>query len=1292
MSLEAIIPHMTSNNTPAPFIASTSNQLATYAPFNAFQDNGGGWISDVANSHIQIDLGRPYKVSKVFIDTVSSWTGAKMKTLTLQASLDGTAWTDLYVGPTKDYKYTEEKEFGVYQHWRIRAGAMTMRGGCVRYFQLYGTPAGFADLEPNNIWVTTVPTTLKGTIYATHGKMDVRVLINDTVADDWYTFEGIVPVEYEYDPSLFRQGGNVITVQTRNEAGVVAEDIHLLYKLDFEIYKFNTSSYDFKIKNSPFKPANDGWLMQSYTMDYLNSELGVSYVFRYKPYAQMHSRVEDRPRLFDRILKENYDITSDQVVATRRQDKESIKQEGNQANISRLLDTIKSDQFKTALKEVGIIQRVFDSWAAINTENIGVNLDIKNSAVKKLKVSQDILQLHRLNARRKEMIQNALTLIQGYELGSRRVFDTVVEYYRAMEDFYPHKETILGGILLNAISKENIASKYPVLSPGKKSDMIVVISHENILGDTDEKDTWTKSNHYAEIFDNQHESIVGAYLLGRTPPKENTHVSTDVLLGTKEEMFGTKQDLSLGITETGQGTRYDVLMGMKEHNKEIHEVAFKGAHKDDKMREFIILESVLIHKNQKTKEFRIDEVQFVSKLSTDAYVESAREFIELMPIDATEKTLLTFVNKMNADSEIVQSMMGVDKMESDARLSDIASDFFNKENKDALNVDVLLQFVNKQGKASEVLISDLFFNKQNKEAWNIGNDILKVDKLYKDMRVDTEFAFTEKMNNKEAWPILNDVLIDKMDRDTFVSLMDSFTDDVGKNSYNFNEDIIYVDKVSHIMFHDDMLETVGKLEKQAFILVVLANFNALDKASIIHSNWEFAIKTIDSALSIDKDVRLSDKEERFTYLYEQDLAYIEDKKGMIIEQLLLDHVNLNGYIMDLMESNPGDRSDPQDAIKMKEILSDKDVALGFIQEGIDANRKNQEKEGYIPENTFVLAGDGSEWEDIWDRYSPGVDILDPPDSDYDYSQLAPAIYDLKTGVPKSPIGPSNKADVYVQTATSNPLPENKDVGVDDTKRIAVDNYIFIDCVLALESIKNRQKLRYAGMPVGKTIKEVFSQLYTWIQQAAPGHEEYERMFRFSRWYAEAVVLRNSKQILHRVYNPWQSSLHMGSGLGIEHVKHGWTYMTGVGTLDTTSLSSHLIFSKENYIDSEFVLRGYFDNPAGQGTMEISVDGVVVDSFSTHGVYERRIEIPQGNHSYDIFFYGTSGSASISSIEIGGTNFVSAHTTSDDSDVNGLKALTELMAQLLGYFELHHGGRKIKGTMEVRQRAVWNTHT
>lgn len=1291
MSLEAIIPHMTNNSTPSPFIASASNQLATYAPFNAFQDNTGAWISDVANSSIQINLGRPHKIEKVFIDTVSSWTGAKMKTLTFQGSKDGTVWVDLYVGATTDYKYIKEKYFGIFQYLRVRAGAMTMRGGCVRYFQVYSSATGFVDLDLNNIWVTSVPTSLKGTIYATHGKMDVRVLINDTVVDDWNEFDGIVDVEYEYDSSLFNNGGNVIKVQYTGDGIDVKEETYLVYKINFEAYKFNTSSYDFKIKNSPARPSQDGWLSQHHTMAYLNSELGVSYVFRFKPFAQIDSRLEDHPRLFDRILKENFDDESKKIFADRRKENSiAIKSEGVISDITRVFDTIKSPGFVSAFKDLGVIQRVFDSWASINTETIGIKPDIKNSAEKKIKIAKDILAVHSLNARRKDAIQNALTMIQGYELATKQTFDTVVAYYRAMEDFYPFKETILGGLLINAMSKDNIAVLYHNINSGTKDVSVVHSYADLIFGGADDNHAYVDEYVDADRIYIADSSIYDL-LIAKRKEHDNIHVPNAAdSFGVKEEMYGTSNDQSFGMTGTETGTTYDLLLGYKEQSKDTHniEVVFVKKNVDTKVGH--TLESVLLDKNQKTKEFEIDGIKFVNKLSIDALVEELREYIDSMPLDALDKPMLTFIDKMSGDSHIIQVQTEVSIMEVDAWLIKSPDEFLDIQDVDALIYPEATQYIDKMGKDGRIIEVDHVISKQNIDSWILTDATYKVDKLSKDMRIDESVMFVLKTNGKDAMPINISYFFEKGGRDIASLITSSFTDKTSKNANDLGTGINYVDKVLQQVFNKDIIKSLDKINKQALLITLLTNIDSVDKASIIHTNWEFAIKLIEQAKVIDDAVRYSDKDERYSHLYDDSLAYIDDKKAIIIDALLLDHVNLNGYIMELVGDS--ERDDNRLTVKLDDTLSIKEVSTGIIEEMILTNRKNQEKAGYIPANTFVLAGNGSDWEEIWDRYSPGVDILDPPDSDYDYSKLAPAIYDVKTGVPKNPIGPSNKSDVYVRNALSHPIPDNNTVGVDDTKRIAVDNYIFIDTVLALESIKNRNILRYAGMPVGKAIKEVFSQLYTWIQQAAPGHPEYERMFRFARWYAEAVVLRNSKQVLHRVYNPWQSSLHLGSGLGIDHTKHGWLYMTGTGTLDTTSLSGRLIFSKENYIDSEFVLRGYFDNPASQGTMEISVDGVVVDSFSSHGVYERRIEIPQGHHNYDIFFHGASGTAVISSIEIGGTTFVSAHTTSDDSDVNGLKALTELMAQLLGYFELHHGGRKIKGTMEVRQRAVWNTHT
>lgn len=1269
MKLKAIIPHMTNNNTPSPFVASTSNQLATYAPFNAFQDNTGAWISDVANSWIQIDLGRLYEVQKVYIDSVNGWTQARVNTFTLQGSTDGVHWTTLYSGPTTKYSYTGERNFGTMRYVRCTTNSMTTRGGAIRLLQLYTYDESFIDFKLDDIWVTDDLVVLGGDVIIADRPIDVRVLINDVVGDDWVTHTETVYSVYTYEPSLFKQGGNVITVQVRTQDGQIKETQYVVYKLNVDAIKFNSMSYDFKIKNSPFNPKTDEWIGQSIPFDYLNSESGVSYMFKYKPYAQMDGRVEDRPRFFDKVITRNTHVPEKILTGLKVNTNRGIKAEDMFADVSKLLDAVKSRGFELAMNEARLMQQVFHAWGSINTERLGIGSDI-NVATKKMKIAHDAISKHKLPAHRENAIKNAFTIIQGFEHASKKSFDTVVAYYRAMDDIYPYKESILTGMLINGFKDRLKTGLIPESlhasiedSYGYKLEhdrMSVMIENIAIV------EEYINSDRIEEVQGGLKLDV----LIGERTPENQVYQYSDVLWGGKDELYGTIENI-IYVTKDDRKEAisiYDETKAIKEKGSGAHILSMTSARKD-----------------MKSKEFMIDGILQVEKTNSEGIIEMLREYIELTPVDATIKTNPYFSETVSIEALIKHLIIGVDAMPLEVRNTEGDTSYVNKLDKDVWNLDIDIIGV----------------NKMPKDAWDIDVDNRFVDKLAKDFMSDqantSNLPVTKHTNEiKEAWPIFIHHYFENMWRDVRPTISDTFANKLDKEVEDANAGVAFVDKLSRVVYNqDDLLRNVDKIKKEAILIVLLGNFNVLEKASIIRDNWEFAEKIIAKAKDMSDSAITAINLKRDAIQTELSVADKETFDAIITDQLLMDHTNLEAYIQDLIGAELNMeviRDNNREALKQEIILTDREIARGIIQDAINANRINQEKEAYVPPDSFVLVGDGSEWEDIWDRYSPGVDILDPPDEDFNYSKMAPALYDLATGVPHRALGKTNKADVYIEAAMHHPLPENSTLGVDETKRIAVDNYIFIDTVLALESIKNRNKLRYAGMPVGKTIKEVFSSLFTWIQQGAPGHKEYERMFRFSRWYAEAVVLRQSKQILHRIYNPWQSTLHMGTGLGVDHTKPGWMYNTGSGTLNTTTLSAKLTFSKENYIDSEFVLRGYFDNAQGQGTMEIAVDGTVVESFQTHGVYERRLEIPQGHHTYDVTFVGTSGSAAISSIEVGGTIFVSAHTSTDDSDVNGLKALNELMAQLLGYFDLHHGGGKIKGTMEVRQRAVWNTHT
>ncbi len=509
-----------------------------------------------------------------------------------------------------------------------------------------------------------------------------------------------------------------------------------------------------------------------------------------------------------------------------------------------------------------------------------------------------------------------------------------------------------------------------------------------------------------------------------------------------------------------------------------------------------------------------------------------------------------------------------------------------------------------------------------------------------------------------------------------------------------------VDKLSRTARIIEIIQRVGPLSQAA--LIVKHKDLMVDKLERIAREENPLIPTDKSQLANDHaevregfipDMIRSKKAEKdsldATAIFKL-LADREDLDAILFHAIFATSENLEARIEEWVEASH--RQDchlvlQMDGVNLARSKEEERAAYVLDQLLIGCGEQAKIRDSYIPTETYLLAGDRSEWDDIWNSYAPGVDVIDVPHTDYDYGKLAAQVYDPETGIPKEPIGPTNKPDVKVKLPLHHPLPSHNQLGL---KEVIVDNYVLIDLILAVQSLKNRNKLRFAGMPAEKAMRELFSSLYAWIQQAAPGHEEYERAFRFFRWYAESVVIKMSDHILHRVYDKFMSQIHDHGDLGLIYTADGWQYYPGAMVIQTTATEAVLNFSLDNYIDGHGILRGYFDNPERQGTMILEVDGSVIHELpaSHNGIFVIEFDMPQGSRIYDITFRGDSGRISLSSFEMTGCVFKEAYTVSDDSNTNGLKAIGALINNLLAYYDRHHGDGKTKGSMEIMQRRTW----
>ena len=101
---KSLLPEMTSNNAPSPYVASSSSiYSAPYHPFNAFNSKEGDanacWHSaSESSSWLQIDYGSPKKINSFKLKgriSYSQWYNQMPISFKLQGSNDGTTFTDI---------------------------------------------------------------------------------------------------------------------------------------------------------------------------------------------------------------------------------------------------------------------------------------------------------------------------------------------------------------------------------------------------------------------------------------------------------------------------------------------------------------------------------------------------------------------------------------------------------------------------------------------------------------------------------------------------------------------------------------------------------------------------------------------------------------------------------------------------------------------------------------------------------------------------------------------------------------------------------------------------------------------------------------------------------------------------------------------------------------------------------------------------------------------------------------------------------------------------------------------
>lgn len=1071
------------------------------------------------------------------------------------------------------------------------------------------------------------------------------------------------------------------------------------------------TSYDLSFLNSSKNPRQDNWIGQPFVLSYLLSEPGTNFMFRYQPYSLSHSRITQDRIYAGRHSKEG-DVNGTYVDGVVNRDQRGIKlTERPMVEVNRVLEAITQHGFHATLEDASA---VIESLLMMDKNNKDGGIDVTPVVSEQHiidKYINPVLLRSYISGSRAEQVKD--TILHIYRIASMNTdrigHVSLVEIMKRIDE--TDEVTRMGQYILGYMDQLHDGTKSVHKLGLRDSDNVARIT--GLLNNVEKREKYLQVTKLQ--FASRYKERKGQkQFFYDTSARLITHdgiVIKDVIEGTTSEQYAWVSPLPVmvnkRITLEGLETTHTLVDAILPNEARIDEddtlyaygvsqlsarlisplnVASHGRGKEVRLTDSIyatmqktagarIDMQVSLHDGKNTKESDITEHD---EKKADHHGRDAGK--------GDYNKVALFDEKVAKDSANNQPYFFIDEIvKKEAWLQDVFFYVDDKLDKDARIIEQDIEFFDKQKSADAWIITD--------HTW--------LDLLPFDARIDWDASIKLAKMNKDAW-IVDEVrwstMIDeKVDNGAWIEHRFQFFEKVNKSALEEKELIVRVDK----------------LHKEGWKKVAVHLMDRQEKASMLAKHWDIASKKLLEAYEIEENIRqqistLMDKEAKAGRLINDVEKVVKEMKpALIIEELRADEVRLNAMMTKLLDY--GDRPDVFDTIVQKLSSSsepvrhsvtmtemnfgERDINLALVEQMILANDEAEDngRDALIVEGHFLIQ-DQSDWDDIWNRRVTGVDILDPPDSDYDYSKLASQVYNLETGVPYKPMSPTNVPDVRVRTPLHHPMPEHFDIGVDPTRELVVDNNIFKDVVLALESLKFRNKLRYAGMPAEKAMRELFSKLFLWIQEANPDSDEYKRMFRFARWYAESAVLKLSEHILHRTYNSWVSEIETGKGLGVQYTNKGWFYFAPAYAMQTQSTEAVMSFEKENYIDGQIILMGYFDNPLAQGTMELKVDGETVDSWSSRGTFKRVIDVEQGAHKYDIVFKGDSGVVSISRIEVTGCEFVSAYTSSDDSNTNGLKAIQTLIDMLLSYFDLHHGDDKIKGTMEVKQRRVWNVQT
>lgn len=1303
---------MTSNSAPSPFKASSKTThyygglQEQYAPYKAFVGNiDERWISMNNNVNgdewLQIDLGYPRKVRSISALTMN---GVQIRTY-LEWSNDGLTFTRFAQTLAPSQNRTNSSvtiPSGEYRYLRFIPEAIKDQYSTFSNIKIYEEIV-LETITIDKITLSEDRFSIKDVKLSADvarsydSPFSFQVSVNGKVVVPYGT-ASLNPIrDVLISKSNMQIGTNTLTVEAKIANTTITATRSTTFVADPELYVGKLKQlFGFKFLQSPLNPKTDTSIGQAYGLSYLNSQPGGSFMFRFKPYGTGTAR-GDRDEKLGTLYQRSGSTIPDIRRADRSRSKEGLVRELLVGAIRPYPEALLSRHFfGNLITGTAIVSRQLR--ASMNPEEgLVVSDEIAGSEESLSSAHEMALPIgHRLYEDSGMVIaEELMSIVRRFNNPEAWVEPILMSTRKAFD------AGLINTHLTGEKENESGLKLTTLLSSGERE--------EGLFFDS------LRLSERTTVMDGLIEGVVR---IGDTPIKE---ALMSGLVSNAE--VPNKEGLITGVQLAQDETREGIVLEST--------ILSSG----QEMKPSIIPDRMsLLAEGNKGAKARIDQRQwFVYKRpGGQAMHEGSQRFITLNEDEARK-----IVNHIHADGNIQKRALR-DKMRirfsgyngKDARFVERYRLFDGDIGKDGLVVTRQL-YTTYKGKTAialteAIVLSDVlaktalvqyeqnsFADKLMKKAM-LGDEvwIAEISTITRNAKVNEEIVFLDRP--RQDGQVVKEVfaLTENESRRAWVSIAEVKVNPVMMNAWIHREMEKRINLVRQSAIVLQAVRLADNKWKDAFLKEHLPKADKRLRESGILTNVmadRFTQKTEQVREAIIEDWHKVEKAEKDSYARplsdEVPLAELYDRDAIFTAMIIADRTPDVGLLEEFIFSDR--RPIANDAITQpNELIAndtvkregsvtterlgnrDLDKLHGLLSTMAIGHKVEEQRPAYIPTEQFILAGDGSSWEDIWTQYSPGIDILDVPDGDFDYSTLASRVYDPETGVPLNPVGPTNKAEVKVKVPLHHPVPSNADVGLGS---IPVDNYIFMDTILAVESVKNRNKLRYAGMPAEKAIRELLSNLHAWINQAAPGNEEYQRAFRFVRWYSERAVTSLSAHLLMREYKPWRSQIHNNGDLGISYKNNQWPYLANAMMLQTEGTSASIEFEQTNYIDGEITLRGYFDNPRQEGTMDVKVDGVSIGGLTKtdSGVFTLVLPVSAGHHKYDFVFDGLSGRVSLSSLEISGSIFVGATTTTDDTNVNGLKASTLLMEMLLLYFEKHHGGGKSKGAMAIKQRGVWN---